>query len=211
MEETTSWAQGSAEPDSTMGSPLRTVTFTLCRDSRRQPPPPPARPPRPRGLQPRRSGPAAPARPPPAPLTSAGLPRMSAAAVHRVWASPLGSRSAGRLVSSSTKGMALLSRGPAPPVPAPPRPGPAPAPPPEPPRQRSPGGAGSARDRPHCAVPVLPCRCPLACADLGRGSQVTQLHPSWLPGLWDSPQALLGYASEAVRPKPAHLTDRWVI
>lgn len=31
MEETSSWAQGSAEPDTTMGSPLRTVTFTRCR------------------------------------------------------------------------------------------------------------------------------------------------------------------------------------
>lgn len=54
MEETSSWAQGSADPPSTMGSPLRTVTFTRCRQRwhRQSPPPrlpgPRRRPPGPR-------------------------------------------------------------------------------------------------------------------------------------------------------------------
>lgn len=97
MEETSSWAQGSAEPASTMGIPLRTVTFTRCRHTRGHvtvslpPPPPPPAPRSPRRVCPEwwrwlrtasGAAPAAAARPAgwsPAPRTAWPLPALRSA------------------------------------------------------------------------------------------------------------------------------------
>lgn len=133
MEETSSWAQGSAEPASTMGIPLRTVTFTRCRHTRGHvtvslpPPPPPPAPRSPRRVCPEwwrwlrtasGAAPAAAARPAgwsPAPRTAWPLPALRSAPLPGASLSlrpaPLRPSSPPALLSCCPSGSARAARG----------------------------------------------------------------------------------------------------
>lgn len=77
------------------------------------------------------------------------------------------------------------------------------------PRPRSRPGSGAAEGAGSAPGPAL--LMPLAlCQPRAGYSASPQLRQSWLPGLWDSPWALLGCALETVKQQPSHLTHGWV-